>query len=124
MSIADFDFYQNDYHGIVIEKESDYAIVSERAKDELARFTHSLPQNCEAQYALKRCACRIAEILYGYQKSTPKGSGGGTIASESVAGYYSVSYSNLDFNAIKKQIDNAVVLYLGRFLPKKTRVII
>ena len=40
--IADYKFYTDVYHGILIKSEQDYAYFAERASDELAPF----PKKC------------------------------------------------------------------------------
>lgn len=114
MAYADFDFYKNEYKGILIKNDGEYAYFGERAGDELAPFANRVPDTVEGQTALKRCACRIADILYGDFKQSKNGVS--KLSSESVAGYYSVSYATPDSVAIKSMIKNAIVLYLGRFI--------
>lgn len=125
--IADFEFYKTEYHGIIITEESDYAYHAERASDELALYVRRIPQNDEAQRALKRCACAIADILYGEFKLSKFGSTSGKIASESVSGYYSVSYGTTSgteaIKALKSQIDNTIAKYLGGYLLGAVKVI-
>ena len=113
-SFADFDFYRNSYKGILITSDLIYSIFAERAGDELALFANRIPNDDEAQNALKRCACRIADILYGDWKQSKNGVS--KISSESVSGYYSVSYATPTYGQIRLQINSAIALYLGRYV--------
>ena len=113
-SFADFDFYRNSYKGILITSDWIYSIFAERAGDELALFANRIPNDDEAQNALKRCACRIADILYGDWKQSKNGVS--KINSESVSGYYSVSYATPTYGQIRLQINSAIALYLGRYV--------
>lgn len=118
--IADWAFYQNNYHGIIIASETDYGYFAERASDELAPYADSIPQVGDAEVVLKKCACRIADILYGGFKSSKNGQ---AINSESVSGYYSVSYSANDAETINKNINNAIRTYIGKYLVRPIKVI-
>lgn len=122
MTYADFEYYQNDYHGILINSADDYAYFAERAGDELAPFANRVPENEDAQTALKRCACRIADILYGDWKQSKNGVS--KISSESVSGYYSVSYETPTYGQIRLQINSAIALYIGRYVLGAWRVMI
>ena len=114
MTYADFDYYQNAYHGILITSANDYASFAERAGDELAPFANRVPTTDDGQTALKRCACRIADILYGDWKQSKNGVS--KISSESVSGYYSVSYATPTYGQIRLQINSAIALYIGRYV--------
>lgn len=120
MAYADFEFYQNDYHGILITNSNDYAYFAERAGDELAPFANRVPDTVEGQTALKRCACRIADILYGDWKQSKNGVS--KISSESVSGYYSVSYATPEYGQIRIQINGAITLYIGKYVLGARRV--
>lgn len=113
MTYADFDFYQNSYKGILITSADDYAYFAERAGDELAPFANRIPDTEEAQNALKRCSCRITDIFYGDYKSSKNGQ---KISSESVSGYYSVSYTVNDNAQIRRMVNSAITLYIGRYV--------
>lgn len=107
--LADYNFYKNEYKGIVFADSNSYEYYGERASEELAPFSYL--QNDEESYnQLKRCACRIADVLHSKQAD------GKSISSESVAGYYSVSYSNIDEKQIKSQINTAIKLYIGKYI--------
>ena len=113
--IADYSFYQDVFKGIAIEDQQTYEYFGERASEELAQYPTQLVTD---DNALKRCACRVADILYdGYKRNA------GGITSESVSGYYSVSYSQTDEAQMKKQIANAVMLYIGKYITGSTRCI-
>ena len=114
MACSEYDFYKNTYKGILIENGDEYAYFAERAGEQLAPFANKLPDTEEAKNAYGRCKCRIADILYGDFKQSKNGVS--KLSSESVAGYYSVSYATPDSVAIKSMIKNAIVLYLGRFI--------
>ena len=120
MTYADFDYYQNAYHGILITSADDYAYFAERAGDELAPFANCVPNDDEAQTALKRCACRIADILYGDWKQSKNGVS--KISSESVSGYYSVSYATPEYGQIRIQINGAITFYIGKYVLDARRV--
>ena len=122
MTYADFDYYQDSYKGILITSADDYAYFAERAGDELAPFANRVPDTEEGQTALKRCACRIADILYGDWKQSKNGVS--KINSESVSGYYSVSYATPTYGQIRLQINGAITLYLGRYVLGARRVMI
>ena len=120
--LADYDFYKNTYKGIVIADANSYEYFGERASDELALFSHKevFQTDETAQTQLKKCACRIADIMY----SSTNGKGvTKNITSESVTGYYSVSYSQVDTKQIQGQINIAINLYIGRYLLGSKRVI-
>lgn len=113
MAYTDFDFYKNEYKGIVIDDSNKYAYFAERASEELALFAYKLPIYDEAQTALKKCECKIADILFGDFQTSKNGN---KITSESVSGYYSVSYATTDKATIKKDINSAIKLYLGKWI--------
>ena len=122
MTYADFEYYQNDYHGILITSADDYAYFAERAGDELAPFANRVPDTEEGQTGLKRCACRIADILYGDWKQSKNGVS--KINSESVSGYYSVSYATPTYGQIRLQINSAIALFIGRYVLGARKVMI
>ena len=121
MVYADFDFYQTQYHGIIITDSGEYTYFAERASDELAPFANRIPNTEEAQTALKRCSCRVADILYGDYKSSKNGQ---KVASESVSGYYSVSYTINDYAQVRRMVNSAIVLYIGAYVIGSKPVII
>ena len=113
--LADYDFYKNTYRGIVIADANSYNYFGERASDELALFANReiFTTDETAQNQLKRCACRISDIIY----ASTNGKGvNKNITSESVVGYYSASYAQVDDNQVKGQINSAITLYLGKYL--------
>ena len=73
-----------------------------------------MPTTDDGQTALKRCACRIADILYGDWKQSKNGAS--KINSESVSGYYSVSYATPTYGQIRLQINSAIALFIGRYV--------
>lgn len=122
MTYADYMFYVNDYKGILITSADDYAYFAERAGDELAPFANRVPTTDDGQTALKRCVCRIADILYGDWKQSKNGVS--KINSESVSGYYSVSYATPTYGQIRLQINSAIALYIGRYVLGARQVMI
>lgn len=121
MAYADWTFYRDVYLGIIIESAEAYGYFAERASDELARYAKCVPQTEEAQTALKKSNCAIADILYNDFSASKHGQ---RIASESVSGYYTVSYTVNDSTAIKKAISQAINKYLGVYLFQKSKRII
>lgn len=113
--LADYDFYKDTYKGIVIADANSYEYFGERAGDELAPFSY-----LEDTDDLRKCACAIADILY----STSSGGKaiGKNVTSESISGYYSVSYGSVTQAEIKSQINSAIRKYLGRYICGAKRV--
>lgn len=107
--IADFEYYKNTYKGIAITKEADYAFYGERASERLEVYESMLQAVLVSHETLKRCACNVADTLYSYGKQ-------GNVASENVQGKYSVSYTATDEQQVNNKINNAVKLYLGKYL--------
>ena len=121
--LADYDFYKNTYKGIVFADANSYEYFGERAGEELALFSSRsiFNEDVTAKEQLKRCACRIADILYA---STNGGKSiGKNVSSESVAGYYSVSYSQATESQIKGQINTAIKLYIGKYILGSKKVL-
>lgn len=121
--LADYDFYKNTYKGIVFADANSYEYFGERAGEELALYSSRLifNEDVTAKEQLKRCACRIADILYS---STGCSKNGKQVASESVAGYYSVSYAQATDSQIKGQINTAIKLYIGKYILGSKRVLL
>lgn len=119
--LADYDFYKNTYKGIVFADANSYEYFGERASDELVLYSNKkvFETDTTAQEMLKKCACRIADILYSCTNGGKVGSE--AIASESVSGYYSVSYATTTSAQIQGQINTAIKLYIGKYIlcPKK-----
>lgn len=111
--LADYNFYKAEYKGIVFADANSYEYFGERASDELAFCSNfSIFREDEmAETQLKKCACRIADILNSKSKS-------GNIASESVSGYYSVSYAMITDKDINRQINAVIGKYLGGYIFK------
>ena len=114
--LADYDFYKTTYKGIVFADANSYGYFGERASEELALYSSRsvFNEDVTAKEQLKRCACRIADILY----STTNGGKtvGKPITSESVAGYYSVSYAQTTDAQVRQQINTAIKLYIGKYI--------
>lgn len=119
--LADYTFYTETYHGLIITDADVYTYLAERASDELALLStkniFSTDQN--AQMQLQKCACRIADILY-FQFASQKN--GQKVTSESISGYYSVNYTDVTSEQTRSQINAAITLYLGRYLLGAKRV--
>ena len=66
--LADYDFYKTTYKGIVFADANSYEYFGERAGEELALYSSKtiFQESGEASLQLKRCACRVADILYSY----------------------------------------------------------
>lgn len=120
--LADYDFYKNNYKGIVITNANSFDYYGERASDELALYSNKsvFTTNGDAMTALKRCACRIADILFS---ATGNSKNGKTVASESVGGYYSVSYKDITDEQTKAKINTAIKLYIGRYIMGVKKVV-
>lgn len=119
--LADYDFYKNTYKGIVFADANSYEYFGERAGEELALYSSKtvFTENPTANEQLKRCACRIADILY----SSTNGGKGKSVTSESVAGYYSVSYAQTTNEQIQSQINTAIKLYIGKYILGSKKVL-
>lgn len=121
--LADYSFYKNTYKGIVFADANSYEYFGERAGEELALYSSKtvFTENPTANEQLKRCACRIADILYS---STNGGKSiGKSVTSESVAGYYSISYAQTTNEQIKAQINTAIKLYIGKYILGSKKVL-
>lgn len=121
--LADYDFYKKTYKGIVFADANSYEYFGERAGEELALYSSKniFSEDVIAKEQLKRCACRIADILYS---STNGGKSiGKSITSESVAGYYSVSYATATNEEVKRQINTAIKLYIGKYMLGSKKVL-
>lgn len=117
--IADYAYYNQSFHGTLIP-QAEYTYFAERASDRLARYQPFLPSSDGAQNALKKCACAISEILYNNVKGSKDGK---QIASESVNGYYSVSFSTQDETALKSKINDVISDYLSVYFNRRAVVI-
>jgi hypothetical protein len=112
--LADYDFYKNQYKGITIADANSYDYFAERAGDELALYVNRADET-----QLKKCACKIADILY----SSSNGKGENKkVTSESIAGYYSVSYQTQSESEVRASISFAIKTYLGQYLLGSKRV--
>ena len=112
---ANFDFYQNEYKGILITDSGEYDYFAERASDILAQYAARIGTDTEEkQVTFKKAQCRIADILFGDFKTSKFGAS--KIASESVNGYYNVAYGTQAHSEVVGQIAEAIRTYLGRWL--------
>lgn len=113
--LADYNYYQEVFFGDIIPTEDEFNVVSSRASDKLAQFGIIVTN----QDALKKCCCAIAEAIYGYNKLYKYGSSQGKINSESVSGYYSVSYGSTSQSgllALNNDINAIIREYLGAYV--------
>lgn len=119
--LADYTFYHDTYKGVVFTDSNTYEYFGERASDELAPYANMkvFTEDETAEAQIKKCACRIADILYS---GTNGGKQGKNIASESVTGYYSVTYVTTTNEQVRKQINTAITLYIGRYFLGAKRV--
>ena len=119
--LADFTFYKNTYKGIVFSDATSYEYYGERASDELAPYSDKSVFTTDEKAAsqLKKCACKIADILFS---STSGNAQGKAVTSENIVGYYSVSYATVTQEQIKAQITAAVKTYIGRYILGARRV--
>ena len=115
MTIPDYEFYRNEFHGRAIQAADDFSYFAERAGDELARFVRMLPSVAQNDYS--RCICAVADIK-AQTASTSRN--GRAVQSESVNGYYSVTYGAAQSES--KQISKAVSTYLSRWICGPVRV--
>ena len=120
--LADYTFYKQEYKGIVFADAKSFEYFGERASEELALYSSKtiFTEDDTANNQLKRCCCRIADILYSStngSKNIDK-----SVTSESIAGYYSVSYATTTDSQVRSQINTAIKLYLGRYLVGSRRV--
>lgn len=119
--LADYNFYKEIFVGDVIPTEDEFKVVSSRASDKLAQFENVVTD----QESLKKCCCAVAEAIYGYNKLHKYGSSQGKINSESVSGYYSVSYgggSSSGLVALNSDINSIIKDYLGKYICGAKRV--
>lgn len=121
--LADYDYYKGFYKGIVFADDLSYEYFAERASDELALYANMkvFAEDETANTQLKKCACRIADIIFSVTNGG-KTLQNGTISSESVAGYYSVAYANTPEAQIKAQINSAIKSYIGQYFLGSKRV--
>lgn len=118
---ADYDFYRDAYKGILIPS-GEYDYFAERASDELAPYAAKIgTDTADKQTAFKKAQCRIADIIFGDFKSSKYGTA--KVGSESVNGYYNVSYSAASHSEITGLIAEAIRTYLGSFLYRSVKVI-
>lgn len=113
--MVDYEYYTDIYKGNIIPSETEFNSVESRASDKLVHFQEVVKN----EEALKRCCCAIAEAIYGYNKLYKYGSSQGKINSESVGGYYSVSYGSTSQSgllALNNDINAIIREYLGAYV--------
>lgn len=112
--MAEYTYYKNQYYGGTVPAES-WNYFAARAQEQIDAFLAG--RRVDDTDALDKCQCRIAEILYNASKKEG-------VTSESVNGYYTVSYSVLSNDEVKRQIANAFKTYLWRYAIVGARCII
>ena len=114
--LADYTFYHGTYKGIVFSDSGSYEYFGERASDKLALYSNMkvFSEDATAETQLKKCACRIADIIYSATLGG-KTLKSGNVASESIAGYYSVNYGTMTEQQVNSQINTAIKLYIGKY---------
>jgi len=120
--LADYTYYYGTYKGIVFTDASSYEFYGERASDELAPYSNRAVFTTDetAGNQLKKCACRIADIMFS---ATNGGKQGKAVQSENIVGYYSASYAVKTDAQIRSEINSAIRLYLGAYILGARRVI-
>ena len=112
----DYEFYRNEFCGRAIGAAEDFAYFAERAGDELALFVRMLPDKAQNDYS--RCICAVAEIV---QQEASTSHNGRPVASESVNGYYSVTYGQSQ--SMERRVMDTVYKYLRPWLCGPCKVI-
>lgn len=119
---ASFDYYKDTYKGFLISSE-EYPYFAERATEILERYSAMIgTDTAEKMAAFQKAQCRIADILYGDFKTSKFGAS--KINSESVNGYYTVAYGTSGQAEMTGKINDAIGIYLGRWLVVRAGVIL
>lgn len=119
---ADWNFYKDTYKGFLIS-ETEFGYFGERASDVLASYAAAIGTDTDEKLtAFKKTECRIADILFGDFKTSKFGAA--KINSESVNGYYTVAYGASTQSDVTAKVDDAIRVYLGRWLVRRARVIL
>ena len=120
MSYADWDYYRDDYLGIMIP-QTDFNRMSKRASDWLDYFTQNRITNEFANdTSVKNACCAIAEGIF----SSADGSMNSRTITNETNSKQSVSYAGS--TSINDQLINTALIYLGnsnliaRAMPYKT----
>lgn len=123
--LAGYDFYQQEFFGSVIPAES-YPYYAERAEDMLAMYIPVLADRDAAMRALKKCSCALAESLYSYAKQgAGEAATEGTespVTSETVTGYYSVSYATATATERQAALNRIIHRYLAPYITRAMQV--
>ena len=94
MAYADYEFYQNTYHGVVIGSESDFLRLAERASDYMDYITQGRVAALALEKKVQKACCALADKYIQIEKAEiSAASDNGAVSSESV-GSYSVSYKS------------------------------
>lgn len=120
--LADYGFYKNTYKGIVFADATSYEFYGERASDELAPYSNRAVFTSDEAAAtqLKKCACRIADILFSATSGNAQGK---AVSSENIVGYYSATYAVKTDAQVRSEISAAIKLYLGAYILGARRVL-
>lgn len=119
--LADYNYYKNTYKGIVFSDATSYEFYGERASDELAPYSDKAVFTTDEKAAsqLKKCACKIADILFS---ATSGNAQGNAVASENIVGYYSATYAVKTDAQVRSEVSAAIKLYLGAYILGARRV--
>ena len=120
--LADYNFYHGTYKGIVFSDATSYEYYGERASDELAPYSNMAVFTTDETAAtqLKKCACRIADIMFSAMNG---GKQGKAVQSENIVGYYSATYAVKTDAQVRSEVSAAIKTYLGAYILGARRVI-
>lgn len=118
--IADYNFYIENYRGRSLIEPKIFSFFSERASDELSRFEKVVGKTENAQIALKKCCCAIADLLYSVDNQ--KDENGKVVTSESVNGYYTASYNVVSEADVRNEIRLTINKYLSPYVIRGVKV--
>lgn len=119
MAYADYEFYQNEFLGNVVDA-NDFPRLAARASDYIYAYTNGISDTVTGKdlEMVKKATCAIAEIMQDENNMTSNAySAGAKLSSESV-GSWSKSYSTAAISGteveyIEKRKLDALMLYLG-----------
>lgn len=119
MAYADYEFYQNEFLGNVVDA-NDFPRLAARASDYIYAYTGGISDTVTGKdlEMVKKATCALAEIMQDENNMTSNAySAGAKLSSESV-GSWSKSYSTAAISGteveyIEKRKLDALMLYLG-----------
>ena len=114
MKYAEFSYYIDEYGGLIIPSESEWAAYEKKARRLVDMYTYGRLQNTVAQpRTVKDCICEVAEAIKVFDDLASE-SGDGVIASRSNDGV-EVSYDthSLSFEAQNKKLYGIVYSHLS-----------